>query len=55
MKKAKKATYEKILEIFEETHKLLVSKESQDKWHEELDRNGWTDEEFDEEMTKKAI
>jgi hypothetical protein len=55
MKKTKKASYEKILEIFEETHKLLVGKESQDKWHEGLEKNGWTDEEFDEELTKRTF
>ena len=48
-KMKKKASYEEVLKIFDETHKA-VDWESVKKWREEIKKAGWTDEEFDKEL-----
>ena len=54
MKRPNKITFEKMLEIFDESQKIC-NWENTVKWREELKKNGWTDEEFDEELNKKTL
>ena len=54
MKKVKKASYESMLEIFDTTHRAC-SWEGIKAWREALEKNGWTDEEFDEELNKRIM
>ena len=53
MKKQKKASYETILAIFDETHRAC-SWEGIKKWREELKANNWTDDEFDAELHRRT-
>jgi hypothetical protein len=48
----KKTKFEKMLAIFDETHKIC-NWENTLKWREELEKHNWTDEEFDEELYKR--
>ena len=54
MKKLNKVSYEKMLEIFDNTHSICTW-ENILKWREELKKNGWTDEEFDAELSRRAL
>ena len=47
-----KMTFEKMLAIFDETHRVC-SWEGVKKWREELKANNWTDDEFDTELQKR--
>ena len=52
--KKSKTSFEKILAIFDETHKVC-SWEGIKKWREELKANNWTDDEFDIELQKRIL
>lgn len=52
MKTPKKAKFEKMLEIFDNTHKMYTM-ENMLKWKEATKEHGWTDDEFDEELNKR--
>jgi len=53
MRKNEKAPYEVIDKIFDETHIGPIDYNQILKWQSELKKHGWTDAEFDEEMTKR--
>lgn len=48
----KKIKFEKMLEIFEKTS-TICTKENMQKWNEQLEKHGWTDEEFDAELSNR--
>ena len=54
MKKTKesKTSFEKMLEIFDNTCKIHTW-ENRQKWRKSLEENKWTDAEFDAEMDKR--
>lgn len=54
MKKSNKINFEKMLEIFDKTHNICTW-EGIKEWREELKKNGWTDEEFDKELSKRTM